>query len=220
MHLQRLLAVLCGSLLGLLAGCAARRQFPFQLDPSKAACLGLSRSDYLSYRRIPWSATSLVYRVCLKAFPFSRGRAFYGHYGGNGNEGGYPIDAMDEIFRRHDIVYREADSLRTLRWADEACVGALRLLDPSRLSPVGREFRERTILFMTSERSRWLGKPVPAFFHHSESTDGPFQCRGDVLQFFGLREDGIPLKSAKSDFLRRNRPPAPQGARSVRQRPA
>ncbi len=115
---------------------------------------------YEEYEKIPVLPTSKVYRRLLKAIPVVRNQVFYGRYGGFGNLGGRPIDPLDDLFRKHDIVYYEANHYRAMVAADLALVEALENLDPSGLGPRAREFRERTIGYFGSPGARALGKPV------------------------------------------------------------
>ena len=63
--------------------------------------------DYESYPKLPMTVPVKVLRFVAKG-PLTRDKAFWGNYGGPGNEGGEPVDAMDEFFRQHDVSYLEA----------------------------------------------------------------------------------------------------------------
>jgi hypothetical protein len=116
--------------------------------------------DYANYEKIPVLPTSKVYRRLLKAIPIIRGKVFYGRYGGFGNKGGEPIDPLDELFRKHDIVYYEANHYPAMVTADYALVEALIDLDPGVLDRRGQKFRERTILYFGSPSILVVGKPA------------------------------------------------------------
>src|SRR5689334_2820651 len=88
-----------------LTACAAKREVPFRIYPSAPLTEKVARYDHSSYAPIPDTPTSGLYRMVLKLIPYTHEHAFYGHWAGSGCEGGIPVDAMDEVFRRHDIVY-------------------------------------------------------------------------------------------------------------------
>lgn len=115
---------------------------------------------YENYEKIPVLPTSKVYRRVLKAVPIIRSRVFYGRYGGFGNKGAPPIDPLDDLFRKHDIVYYEANHYGAMVTADSALVAALQKLDPELLRPRGQKFRENAILYFRSPSSLVVGKPV------------------------------------------------------------
>lgn len=124
------------------------------VDPPKVAV------DYENYEKIPILPTSKVYRHLLKAIPIVRGQVFYGRYGGFGNKGGEPIDSLDDLFRKHDIVYYEANHYGAMVTADQALVNAVWDLDPTVLDRKGRRFREKTLIYFGSPSSLVVGKPV------------------------------------------------------------
>jgi hypothetical protein len=115
---------------------------------------------YEEYEEIPIIPTSGVYRFFLKATPIVGRDAFYGHYGGFGNRGGEPIDSLDNLFRKHDIVYYEANQYRDLVAADEALLVAMRKLDPSGLSRRGQKYRHRAIRYFESPGTLFVTKPI------------------------------------------------------------
>ena len=119
------LLIACAAALLSLPACATKREVPFRTSPGAPFTDQMARYDYSSDEKIPDTPTSAAYRAVLKALPYTRSNAFYGNWAGNGCRGGEPVDPMDEIFRRHDIAYAEARTIRTMRWADEACVEAL-----------------------------------------------------------------------------------------------
>lgn len=114
-------------------------------------------NDYPKLRHKP---TSLFINAILHSNPLTAKRAFYGNYGGPGNRGGQPKDLMDELFRRHDLVYSRARSWRSLAAADRGLVAALKKLDPTQLSEKGRAYRNRAIAFFSSAAARVAGKPL------------------------------------------------------------
>lgn len=124
------------------------------VDPPKVAV------DYENYEKIPILPTSKFYRTLLKSIPIVRGQVFYGRYGGFGNKGGEPIDPLDDLFRKHDIVYYEANHYGAMVTADQALVRAVWDLDPEELDRKGRRFREKTLVYFGSPSSLVVGKPV------------------------------------------------------------
>ena len=111
-HLPSLLVALIS-----LPACAAKREVPFRPSPGSPFTGKLARYDYTTYEKIPDRPTSIAYRTVLKTFPSIRKKAFWGNWAGSGCAGGVPVDEMDEVFRRHDIAYAEASTLRTMQWA-------------------------------------------------------------------------------------------------------
>jgi hypothetical protein len=95
---------------------------------------------------------------------------------------------MDDIFRLHDIAYAESISIRTMRWADAACVEALARLDARTLSPDALEFRERSSEFFSNPRIAWIGKPVSSIVRTTEDPACPLQNENDVRRLFGLED--------------------------------
>ena len=69
------------------------------------SCVSHKAVDYRAYEKMPMKPSSAINRAVLKSNPYTSKRAFYGNYGGSGNCGKAPLDDMDELFRRHDIVY-------------------------------------------------------------------------------------------------------------------
>jgi len=169
---------------------ASDREVPFRVSPDDPVTGKVARRDYSQYEQIPDTPTSAAYRKVLKAIPYTRERAFWGRWAGSGCEGGKPVDDMDEIFRRHDIVYGEARSLRTMKWADAACVEALQKLDTCGMSPEAIAFRDRSSAFFANRRYAFVGKPVSSYFCGREEKDCPFQCEDDVREVFGLNRTG------------------------------
>jgi hypothetical protein len=170
------------------SSCATKREVPFCVSPVISSTGKKARYDYSHFAKIPDTPTCFTYRAVLKAIPYTRKRAFYGNYAGSGNRGGRPIDAMDNLCRLHDIVYAEAETLRTMQWADAACMEALNKLDRRTLSPEALAFRDRFTGFFINPATEWMGKPVSAFFRTQETDDCPFQTEDDVRRFFGIGE--------------------------------
>lgn len=179
---------------------AAEREFTFRIDPEDPVTGKMARRDYSQCEAIPNTPTSYVFRKVQKAIPYTRDRAFWGRWAGSGCAGGTPVDEMDEIFRRHDIVYGEARSLRTMKWADAACVEALQKLDTAGMSPEGIAFLKRSSSFFSDRRFTLVGKPVSAWFLTCEEKDCPFQCEDDVREVFGLSKTGaaVPAGTEKT----------------------
>ena len=147
------------------------------------------------YPKLPNRATSTLYRAALKTIPYTSERAFHGHYGGCGNEGGEPEDTMDELFRRHDIVYGHTRCHRTMVSADLALVRSLRAVDPSALTPRAAEYRQRAIAFFQSRASRLLGKPVSSFLWLREPGGSPFTSDEAIEAFFAVPAEVRPAVS-------------------------
>jgi hypothetical protein len=196
-HLITLLAVATS-----LSACATKREVPFRAGPGEPFTGKMARHDYSTYAAIPDTPTSAVYRAVLTAIPYTRENAFHGLHAGSGNRGGKPIDEMDEIFRRHDIAYAEARSLRTLQLADAACVEALQRLDTSKMSPEARGFHARSIKFFSSRNLSLVGKPVSSYLIVREDKNCPFQTEGDVRELFKLP----PLEKAVTAPVRETKP--------------
>jgi hypothetical protein len=165
-----------------LASCATgRRNVPFRVTPNAPVTGKMARYDYSDYSRIPDTLTSFTFRSILKTIPYTSKRAFWGNWAGSGNRGGLPVDIVDEIYRRHDIAYTEADTARTMRWADDACIAAL-----AKLNLTGEEkiFCDRACAFFQDKTWSWMGKRWGAFFQFKESPDCPFQTKEDVEALF------------------------------------
>lgn len=143
-------------------------------------------ANYASYGRIYDSPGTLRWRALMKSLPCVRERAFYGNYGGSGNLGGKPIDRLDSLCRKHDILYNELRALPTLRLADRVFAEELRKLDPATLSPVALEFRNRGIRFMESPWANFIGKTLQNRLTRCEPPDTPFRSIDDIRRFFHL----------------------------------
>ena len=179
----------------LLSACSApRRNFSFQISPGDPPTGKLARRDYSQYTHVPDTPTNLIYRAILKTVPCTRHKAFWGRWAGSGCASGPPVDDMDEIFRRHDIVYGEARSLHTMQWADAACVAALRRLDTRRMSAEALAYRDRSIAFFSNPRLTLVGKPVSSWFISREDPGCPVMTEREVWEVFGLQppsRDGL-----------------------------
>ena len=115
--------------------------------------------DYSTYPQLPMSLPTKAFRLVTRT-PLTRDALYYGRYGGTGSKAGKPIDALDEIFRQHDIAYDEATEYKQVIEADEAMVEDLRALNVEALGPKAVRFRDKAIKFFTSKTGKWLGKPL------------------------------------------------------------
>src|SRR5688572_24897100 len=129
---QLVLIATAASLL-MLSSCATNREVPFRVHPGAPPTGKMAKFDYSRYPRIADKLSEFCYRTVQRAVPWTRKHAFRGNWAGSGWGAGLPIDAMDEVFRMHDIVYAECRSSRTLRWADAACIESLHKLDTETL---------------------------------------------------------------------------------------
>ncbi len=143
-------------------------------------------TESAAYPKLYDNLTSRVYRVVLKAIPYTRERAFHGNYGGSGNAGGPPVDAMDDLFRRHDILYNHMRTLRLMVSADKALCLALRKVDGEALDEKGMEFRDRALGFFESPASRVFGKTPLCWIRRHESPDSPFRSEEVINSFMGV----------------------------------
>lgn len=179
------------------AAYAGKRAILFRTAPGEPFTGKMARQDYATYAHIRDTLTCWTYRFILKAIPYTRTRAFWGQYAGSGCASGRPKDEMDEIFRRHDIAYGEARSLRTMQWADAACVEALRKLNTRKMSPEAIAFRDRSATFFSRRALTLVGKPVSSLVIARESKDCPFQCEADVRELFGFEKAPAARRQAK-----------------------
>ncbi|MEM0896715.1 MAG: hypothetical protein AAGJ79_07490 [Verrucomicrobiota bacterium] len=115
--------------------------------------------DYEAYPVLPISGTSKKLRALSELKPGLQERMFYGNYGGPGNSGGRPVDALDALFYDHDRAYVEGYRLKQLRESDRVLVEGLKALDTTNLSPQALAFRESAINFLSRRMSGWVGKP-------------------------------------------------------------
>lgn len=93
-----------------------------------SSCATKQCVDYRAYVKPPEKPAAAAVRNVLRDIPSTRETMFYGNYGGLGSNGGCPVDEMDELFRRHDIVYTEAKTQKMMRLADEVLVEYLKKL--------------------------------------------------------------------------------------------
>lgn len=183
--------------IGLSACAATKRKVPFRISASDPVSGKMARNDYSKYEPVPDTPTNLVYRAVLKAVPYTRERAFWGRWAGSGCEGGRPIDEMDEIFRRHDIAYRESKALKTMQWADTACVEALKKLDTRKMSAEALAFHKRSMAFFSNPEISLIGKPFSSYIIVREEKGCPFQCEDDMRELFGLKRVTTPAPSPR-----------------------
>jgi len=222
MKTTRLLILLALSIS--LSACATKREAPYRAGPGEPFTGRMARFDYSSHAAIPDTPTSAVYRAVLAAIPYTRENAFYGNHAGSGNRGGPPVDEMDEIFRRHDIAYAEARSLRTLQLADAACVEALQRLDTSKMSAEARGFHARSLRFFSSRNLSLVGKPVSSYLIVREDRNCPFQTEDDLRELFRLpplEKAGAPsdvTPTTQTDLARETRPHKTQFVATTRSR--
>ena len=118
--------------------------------------------DYSQYPKLPMTVGTKSFRLLTRT-PLTRDRIYWGRYGGPGNRGGEPIDALDEIFRKHDIAYCESETREDVKKADELMIEELVALDD--LDPKAEKFRDRAVKFFTSPISQIIGKPWALVFN-------------------------------------------------------
>lgn len=159
-----------------------------------SACATVTRHPvaYHQYQKIPLSTSSKVYRAALRSNRWTRARSFYGNYGGPGNTGGRPIDTMDDLFRRHDIVYWESRAARTMKEADRALVSRLEDLDKLALPDGAHVYRRLVMEYFGSPAAKVLGKPVLSLFRRREAEGSVFGTAGSVREFFEADHPGFP----------------------------
>ncbi|HEX5790673.1 MAG TPA: hypothetical protein VFY13_05945 [Luteolibacter sp.] len=193
-----------------IPSCAVKREVPLRPAPDVVVPTKAARQDYSQYSKIPNTPTSLAYRTFLKTVPYSRQRAFWGNWGGCGNRGGLPVDEMDEIFRRHDIIYHEARTLHTLRIADKACLQALAKLDTRSMSPQAREFHLRSTRFFSNPNYVPIGKPISSFLRFKESKNCPFRSEEEIYRLFEFEPSAVPyVKNRPADLKPASKENAP-----------
>lgn len=152
--------------------------------------------DHRIYPKTPELPSSKITRGLAKCFPFSRDAAFWGNWGGSGNKGGAPIDEMDELFRRHDIVYYESRCGKHLKAADRALVDHLERIDVDTLEPEAALYRKRAIKFMNSPIALVVGKPMVVMLRKREWDGCYFTSPQVVEQFFEPDHPGFPYGDA------------------------
>jgi hypothetical protein len=194
---NNLLHILSASMIILLSSCAVKREIPAAPVPKSNLTGQVTKHDHSEFAKIPDRPTSLAYRLVLQTIPYTRERAFWGQWGGCGSRGGAPVDEMDEIFWKHDVVYAETRSIRTMRLADEACVAALAKLDTTSMSDEALEFHKRSTKFFTSRLSTVVGKPVSCFVYFNEPEQSPFSSPESVYEFFEPEESNLTKSSSR-----------------------
>lgn len=172
--LQLLIAAIPLAALGfILSGCSSASVAWEHSSPGSATAIEITESDSPApeaYPKLPVLPASKVYRRVLKAIPYTRTKAFHGNYGGSGNSGGAPVDRMDEMFRRHDILYIHANTMHERLTADRELVASLQRIDPEKLDDQAKSYRERAISFFSSPGSRIIGKPLAGWFARPKSS--------------------------------------------------
>ncbi len=154
--------------------------------------------DWENFERHPESPLRNLSAAVVKAIPGLKKMVFYGNWGGIGNKGGKPIDAMDELFRRHDAVYCLGTSAPVVRESDAQLVFYLREIDPCTLSRHGAKYRKRAIRFFSSPMSKVVAKPVPSLFRKREKPNSVFPNPRKVIEFFKPHSPGMPDVKKKS----------------------
>lgn len=163
------------------------------------SCGSPRRVDYASFEKIPIAPTSMIHRILAKSNPITGRAAFYGNYGGPGNKGGPPQDEMDDVFRRHDIVYYLARTKPMMDAADRELTRRLNAMEESTLTTEGVEFRNRTTGYFDSWWCHVIGKPWKTYVHREEAQGCPFRSEAQVREFFRKDRPGIPDTSALFD---------------------
>ena len=162
--------------------------------------------NHRQYEKMPHNASSFFWRAFAKSNPYSAKRAFYKRRGGPGNEGGKPVDLMDEGFHRHDMVYYESRHPEHLKAADRCLVKWLENIDPDTLDAEGREFRERALEFMKSPVADFVGKPVAVMFRNEERPGCYFQSVADVEAYFDPGHSGFPYPETPKPAMLASQP--------------
>ena len=116
--------------------------------------------DYTKYPKLPELAVSKMIHTVCEAIPPLEEKVYYGNYGGPGNHAGKPIDQMDEYFRQHDVSYLQGYKYRQLRQSDYTLINNLKSIDPDTLTPRGKLYRRRVILYFASPTANIVGKPI------------------------------------------------------------
>jgi len=117
----------------------------------------LKKSEFPS---LPCGEFSESLRAKAMGNPDLGAKFFWGNYGGPGCLGGEPVDSMDWLFYQHDVAYLDGVKLRELRAADRLLIRQLKEIDPDSLTPQGRKYRRRAIIYFRMPFSRWIGKPA------------------------------------------------------------
>jgi hypothetical protein len=114
--------------------------------------------DLSEYPALPGTIASRAARAISKTNPYLRPRVLWGNYGGPGSLGAAPIDAMDELFRQHDLAYLQGIRNDALLESDQRLIAQLEALDPAQLSPEADAYRRRAIRYFSRSSSRFIGK--------------------------------------------------------------
>lgn len=116
------------------------------------------------YPKLPSARIVDRTRACILKNERLKERALWGNYGGPGCAGGQPIDAMDELFRQHDLSYLQGIRRRELIESDRRLILQLEALEQDPLSPGAEAYRQRAINYFESPLSRVIGKPPNVIF--------------------------------------------------------
>ena len=138
----------------------------------------------------------------LASVSLLKGVLLYGNWGGPGNLGGEPIDAMDELFRRHDLAYYLSRGRDTMRYSDLLLIEELRKLDPDTLDDAALRYRKETITYFESDFAHVIGKPPRALIYRRELPGSVFaepeilrrHMQGDLRNYRHPRKNGSPGK--------------------------
>lgn len=159
-----------------------------------SSCAVRREVDFRSFEKAPTAMTSNLSRCVAKVCPPMKHLLYYGNYGGLGQKGGEPVDAMDDLFRRHDMCYYLGGSLNTLYQSDAALIAGLEALDPSNLDERGQKYRLRAIKYFSSPMAKVVGKPVFLVLKRKnpEPVEGPLEEPGSVARLFDPNLPGFP----------------------------
>ncbi len=158
--------------------------------------------DWKNYERTPEAPHYRALSSVIRAIPCVNKFAFYGNWGGLSNKGGKPIDEMDELFRRHDVVYALGTSAKVIRESDHQLVAGLQEIDPGTLSKHGQRYQKRAIKFFSSPVSKVVGKPLTVLLRKKEKEGSVFPKPQLVAKFFKPHHPGIPEVKRKGLFKR------------------
>jgi len=170
------------------------RLLPIALGLALSSCAIRPEVDFRAYEKAPTALTSNLSRCVAKVCPPVKHLLYYGNYGGLGQKGGEPVDAMDDLFRRHDMCYYLGSSLNTLYQSDAALIAGLEALDPSILDERGQKYRLRAIKYFSSPMAKVVGKPVSLVLRRKdpERAEGPLEEPGSVARLFDTSLPGFP----------------------------
>lgn len=144
-----------------------RRRSPLLILIASLQCSCATKQvalDLREYPDLPTARTSLVLRAIANSNQFLRSRGLWGNYGGPGDAGGAPIDALDEIFHQHDLAYLRGVEHHELLAADRRLISQLEALDPITIGPAADAYRRRAIRYFSRPISRVVGKPPNVLF--------------------------------------------------------